>query len=42
MHFCGGPDDLIYLLMAIPFMGPLIGWLKAKFHHHKHHKDCDK
>lgn len=42
MHFCGGPDDLIYLLMAIPFMGTFIGWLKAKFHHKHHHKDCDK
>lgn len=40
MHFCGGLDDLIYLLMLVPGAGMFIAWLKAKLHHRKKHNDC--
>lgn len=40
MHFC--QDEMNAILLAIPFVGAFVAWLKAKFHHRKHHKDCDK
>lgn len=41
MHFCGGLDDLIYLLMFIPGLSFALAWLKARFHHKSKHKDCN-
>lgn len=40
MHFC--QDEMNAILLSIPFIGAMWAWLKAKFHHKKHHKDCDK
>jgi hypothetical protein len=36
MHFC--QDELYALLMALPFLGGLVAWLKSKFH--RKHKNC--
>jgi hypothetical protein len=41
MHFCGGPDDLVYLLMAIPFVGTFVAWVKMRLHHMTHHPGCE-
>jgi hypothetical protein len=41
MHFCGGLDDLVYLLMFVPGLSFLFGWVRAKLHHKRKHKDCD-
>lgn len=32
MHFCGNPlhDIPLYGMLAIPFLGPIVFWLKMK------------
>ena len=39
MHFCGNPlhDVPLYLLLALPFLTPVVMWIRAKLH--QEHRD---
>lgn len=38
MHFCS--DELYAILMAVPFLGFFVAWLRSKLHHKHEHADC--
>lgn len=40
IHWCSDESNMV--LMSIPFAGAMWMWLKAKVHHYRKHKDCDK
>jgi hypothetical protein len=39
-HCC--QDEANALLLGVPLAGAIVGWLRAKVHHLRHHKDCSK
>lgn len=40
MHFC--MDEVYAIMMLVPGVGLLVGWIRAKLHHRREHADCKK